>query len=61
MLPYIAYLKKIVSIILYIYGGFRLSCRLEIWPKLADDLVNMSFKSCRNGEFRKPGDGDFAI
>ena len=42
-------------------GGFRLSCRLEIWPKFADDLVNLSFKSCRNGEFGKAGDGDFAI
>ena len=44
-----------------IMGGFWVSCRLEIWPKFADDLVNLSFKNCRNGEFWKAGDGDFAI
>ena len=32
---------------------------LEI--KFGDDLVNLSFKRCRNGEFGKAGDGDFAI
>ena len=42
-------------------GGFWASCRLEIWLKFGDDLVNLSFKSCRNGEFGKAGDGDFAI
>ena len=44
-----------------IKGGFWASCRLEIWLKLGDDLVNLRFKSCRNGEFGKAGDGDFAI
>ena len=43
------------------WGGVWASCRLEIWPKFGDDLVNLSFKSCRNGEFGKAGDGDFAI
>ena len=42
-----------------IQGGFMLSCRLEIWLKFADDLVNLSFNSWRNGEFWK--DGDFGI
>ena len=41
--------------------GVWVSCRLEIWLKFGDDLVNLSFKICRNGEFRKSGDGDFAI
>ena len=42
-------------------GGVMLSCRLEIWLKFADDLVNLSFNSWRNGEFWKDGDGDFGI
>ena len=42
-------------------GGFWVSCRLKIWLKFGDDLVNLIFKSCRNGEFGKAGDGDFAI
>ena len=45
----------------YTRGGVWVSCRLEIWLKFGDDLVNLSFKSCRNGEFGKAGDGDFAI